>query len=421
MNMLSPIRGEETANAALAPTQPPRRWRRTLQIGLPVALALAGGWGLTHREAPANAAPPIPVVTVAAPLVRDIDEWDDYVGRFEASQAVEVRPRVSGQLVGVHFTDGQIVRKGQLLFTIDPRPFAAALAEARAEAASARSDLALAETNLARANRLVADDAVSQSDLDQLGARLRAASAALAAADARVRSRALDMEFTQVRAPISGRISDRRVDAGNLVAAGEGSAGSLLTTINALDPIYFSFNGSEGLFLKAKRAEEAGAKGTEVQIKLQDEADYSRTGKLDFTDNGIDPRSGTIRGRAVIANPDLFLSPGMFGNMRLASGASERALLVPDAAVQTDQARKTLLVVGKDGQVAAREVRLGPVVDGLRVVRGGIAPADRVVITGTQLAQPGTKVQTRAGRITPVAEAAAPPSEALVGEATFAR
>jgi RND family efflux transporter MFP subunit len=262
---------------------------------------------------------------------------------------------------------------------------------------------------------------VSQSDLDQLGARLRAASAALAAADARVRSRALDMEFTQVRAPISGRISDRRVDAGNLVAAGEGSAGSLLTTINALDPIYFSFNGSEGLFLKAKRAQEDGAKGTEVQIKLQDEADYSRTGRLDFTDNGIDPRSGTIRGRAVIANPDLFLSPGMFGNMRLASGASERALLVPDAAVQTDQARKTLLVVGKDGQVAAREVRLGPVVDGLRVVRGGIAPADRVVITGTQLAQPGTKVQTRTGRITPVAETTAPPSQALVGEATFAR
>ncbi|HEX2814382.1 MAG TPA: efflux RND transporter periplasmic adaptor subunit [Sphingopyxis sp.] len=425
MNMLSPIRppleSEETADAALTPTQPPRRWRRTLQIGLPVALVLAGGWGLTHREAPANAAPPIPIVTVAAPLVRDIDEWDDYVGRFEASQAVEVRPRVSGQLVGVHFTDGQIVRKGQLLFTIDPRPFAAALAEARAEAASARSDLALAQTNLARANRLVADDAVSQSDLDQLGAKLRAASAALAAADARVRSRALDMEFTRVRAPISGRISDRRVDAGNLVAAGEGSAGSLLTTINALDPIYFSFNGSEGLFLKAKRAEEAGARGTEVQIRLQDEATYSRTGRLDFTDNGIDPRSGTIRGRAVIANPDLFLSPGMFGNMRLASGASERALLVPDAAVQTDQARKTLLVVGKDGQVAAREVRLGPVVDGLRVVRGGIAPADRVVITGTQLAQPGTKVQTRAGRITPVAQAAAPPSQALVGEATFAR
>lgn len=421
MNMLSPIKREETAEAALAPTQSPRRWRRTVQIGLPVALVLGAGWALTHREAPANAAPPIPVVTVAAPLVRDINEWDDYVGRFEAVNSVEVRPRVSGQLTGVHFTDGQIVRKGQLLFTIDPRPFAAALAEARAEAASARSDLALAQTNLARASRLVADDAVSQSDLDQLQAKLRAASAGLAAAEARVRSRALDMEFTQVRAPIGGRISDRRVDAGNLVAAGEGSAGSLLTTINALDPIYFSFNGSEGLFLKAKRAQDDGAKGTEVQVKLQDETSYSRTGKLDFTDNGIDPRSGTIRGRAVIANPDLFLSPGMFGNMRLSSGAKERALLVPDAAVQTDQARKTLLVVGKDGQVSVREVQLGPVVDGLRVVRGGVAPTDRIVIVGTQLAQPGTKVQTRAGKIAPVVETAAPPSTALVGEATFTR
>ena len=423
MNMLSPIKGEETAEAALVPAPndvAKRRWRtRGLKYGLPAILLVAAGWGLTHREAPANAAPPVPVVTVAAPLVRDINEWDDYVGRFEAVNSVEVRPRVSGQLTGVHFTDGQIVRKGQLLFTIDQRPFAAALAEARAEAASARSDLALAQTNLARANRLVADDAVSQSDLDQLSARVRAASASLAAADARVRSRALDMEFTQVRAPISGRISDRRVDAGNLVAAGEGSAGSLLTTINALDPIYFSFNGSEGLFLKAKRAD--GASGSEVQIKLQDEATYSRTGKLDFTDNGIDPRSGTIRGRAVIANPDLFLSPGMFGNMRLSSGAKERALLVPDAAIQTDQARKTLLVVGKDGQVAVREVQLGPVVDGLRVVRGGVTPADRIVIVGTQLAQPGSKVQTRAGKITPVAATAAPPSTALVGEATFAR
>lgn len=425
MNMLSPIKGEETAEAALvpAPNDAARhRWRsRGLKYGLPALLLVAAGWGLTHREAPANAAPPVPVVTVAAPLVRDINEWDDYVGRFEAVNSVEVRPRVSGQLTGVHFTDGQIVRKGQLLFTIDPRPFAAALAEARAEAASARSDLALAQTNLARANRLVADEAVSQSDLDQLNARVRAASASLAAAEARVRSRALDIEFTQVRAPINGRISDRRVDAGNLVAAGEGSAGSLLTTINALDPIYFSFNGSEGLFLKAKRAEEEGATGTEVQVKLQDEATYSRTGKLDFTDNGIDPRSGTIRGRAVIANPDLFLSPGMFGNMRLSSGAKERALLVPDAAIQTDQARKTLLVVGKDGQVAAREVKLGPVVDGLRVVRGGVTPTDRVVIVGTQLAQPGTKVQTRVGKIAPVAATAAPPSTALVGEATFAR
>ncbi len=154
---------------------------------------------------------------------------------------------------------------------------------------------------------------------------------------------------------------------------------------------------------------------------MQDETGYSRTGRLDFTDNGIDPRSGTIRGRAVLSNPDLFLSPGMFGNMRLSTGAKERALLVPDAAIQTDQARKIALVVAKDGQVAAREVTLGPVVDGLRVVRSGLAPTDRIVITGTQLAAPGTKVQTKPGKIAPTAAAEAPPSTALIGDATFAR
>ncbi|PZQ24168.1 MAG: efflux transporter periplasmic adaptor subunit [Sphingopyxis macrogoltabida] len=421
MNMLSPIRGEDAAKTAPAPETPGRRWRRPAQIGIPLALLLAAGYGFAQRDNPAVAAAPLPVVTVAAPLARDITEWDDYVGRFEASRSVEVRPRVSGELVGIHFTDGQIVRKGQLLFTIDPRPFAAALAEARAQAASARSDLELARANLARAGRLAADDAVSQSDLDELNARARAASAALAAADARVRSRALDVEFTQVRAPIGGRISDRRVDAGNLVAAGEGAGSSLLTTINALDPIYFSFNGSEGLFLKAKRAQADGTTPATVEVRLQDERDYSRTGTLDFTDNGIDPRSGTIRGRAVIANPDLFLSPGMFGNMRLASGGKERALLVPDAAVQTDQARKILLVVGRTGDVAAKEVTLGPVVDGLRVIRSGIAPGDRVVIAGTQFAMPGTKVQPKAGRIQPSASETAPPGNALIGEATFAR
>lgn len=410
MNMLSPITRDETAEAAVAPTaQPPRRWRQGLKYGLPLALLVAAGWGLTQRDTPANAAPPMPVVTVAAPLVRDITEWDDYVGRFEASRAVEVRPRVSGQLVGVHFTDGQIVRKGQLLFTLDARPFAAALAEARAEAASARSELALAQTNLARANRLVADEAVSQSDIDQLNAKVRAASAALAAADARVRSRALDMEFTQVRAPIGGRISDRRVDAGNLVAAGEGAGGSLLTTINALDPIYFNFDASEALFLKAQRERQAGgAAAQQVEIRLQDESDYRWKGRVDFADNAINANSGTLRVRAVIDNPDYFLTPGMFGNMRLAQGGTVSALLVPDAAVRTDQARKQLFVVGNDGTVAARPVETGPLVAGLRVIRSGLKPGERVIVQGIQFAQPGAKVTAKPTTIQPKAAPAAP-------------
>jgi len=387
-----------------------------------VALLLAGGtWKFTHN-APAQAAPPPANVTVATPLVRDVRAWDDYVGRFAPSRTVEVRPRVSGQVVGVHFKDGDIVRQGQLLFTIDPRPFAAALAEARANAASARSTLALAQSDLARANRLVGDEAVSAGEIDSLKARVQAGQAAVAAADALVREKALDMEWTQVRAPITGRISDRRVDPGNQIAGGEGTTGSLLTTINALDPIYFSFDGSEALFLKAQRARAAGQKASPVEIQLQDEAGYRWKGQLDFTDNGLDPRSGTIRGRAVLHNPNYFLTPGMFGNMRLATGGTQRALLVPDAAVQTDQARKTLLVVGADGKVVARPVTLGPVVDGLRVIASGIAPTDKVIISGTQMALPGMPVQASNGRIAPDAQSDAAPAAAAPApaEATFA-
>jgi RND family efflux transporter MFP subunit len=386
-----------------------------------VALLLAGGaWKLTH-QAPAAAAPPPANVTIAAPLARDVRAWDDYIGRFAPSKTVEVRPRVSGQVVGVHFKDGDIVRQGQLLFTIDPRPFAAALAEARANAASARSTLALARSDLARANRLVGDEAISAGEVDALKARVQAADASVAAADARVREKALDTEFTQVRAPITGRISDRRVDAGNQVAGGEGTTGSLLTTINALDPIYFTFDGSEALFLKAQRARAAGTAASPVEIQLQDEAGYRWKGQLDFTDNGLDPRSGTIRGRAVLHNPNYFLTPGMFGNMRLASGGTQRALLVPDAAIQTDQARKTLLVVGQDGKVAVKPVTLGPVVDGLRVIATGLLPTDKVIISGTQMALPGMPVQATAGRIAPEANAGAPAADApAAAEATFA-
>ncbi len=413
MNAITTIRTRDDAETTPAPVK--SRWRRAGWIAVPV-VALGATWGVLHQEGTAVAAVPAPTVEVARPLTREITEWDAYVGRFEASKSVEVRPRVSGAITGVHFTDGAIVRKGQLLFTIDPRPFAATLAEARASVAGAASDLALARANLDRANRLAADEAVSRSDLDQLAARVRAAQAALVAAQARVQARALDVEFTQVRAPISGRISDRRIDAGNLVSAGD-PGGTLLTTINALDPIYFAFDASEGLFLKSKRA---GADGAAVEVRLQDEATYTRTGRLDFTDNGLDPRSGTVRGRAVLTNPDLFLTPGMFGNMRLANAGRVRALLVPDAAIQTDQARKTVLTVTPDGTVTAKPVTLGPVIDGLRIVRTGLSTGDRVVVSGTQMAVPGAKVQVRPGTIAATHAAAADKPAATVGEATFA-
>lgn len=379
----------------------PGRGRRAAWIGAFLVLVI-GAWWLLRDGAPPAAAAPAPVLAVAAPIARDVTLWDEYIGRFEASKAVEVRPRVSGAITGIHFTDGQIVRQGQPLFTIDPRPYRAALAEARASAASARSDLALARLELDRAGRLVDVEAVSQSEIDRLRARVNAANAALAGADARIAARALDVEFTVVRAPLSGRISDRQIDAGNLVSAGD-AGGTLLTTINALDPVYFTFQGSEALFLKTKR--EGGDKGAAVEVRLQDESDYRWKGQLDFTDNGLDPRSGTIRARASFRNPEMFLTPGMFGNMRLSTGQTARALLVPAAAVQTDQARKIVYVVGKDGTVAAKPVELGPEVDGLRVIRSGLTPTDQIVINGYQFARPGTKAVTKAGKIA----ASAPP------------
>lgn len=425
MNMVTKVESEsgERQRRPVAEVIAGLSRRQKIWIGAILAALVAAVLLLELRSAPVAAAPPPPTVTVATPLVRQIAEWDDYSGRFEASKSVEVRPRVSGAVVGVHFTDGAVVQKGQLLFSIDPRPFVAGLNEARAAVASARSDLTLAQTDYGRATRLLEVDAVSKSDVDRIRARVQAAQAALAAANARVQSRALDVGFTQVRAPITGRISDRKVDPGNLVqGGGSGAEGTLLTTINALDPIYFNFDASEALFLKAKRARESGAAPSDVEIRLQDETDYRWHGRLDFADNSLDTRSGTIRLRAVVANAGQFLTPGMFGNMRLSTGQATAALLVPDSAVQTDQARKIVLVADKAGNVTPRPVVTGPLVDGLRVIRSGITTADHVVISGTQMVMPGVKVQVKPGRIMPQAVAAAPEtvSVPLSGEATFA-
>jgi RND family efflux transporter MFP subunit len=384
-----------------APDQAPRRFStRHMAIGaIALALVAGAGWKTLHQPAKATIAPEI-VLGVATPLVSQVVQWDDYVGRFAPSQTVEVRPRVAGQITALHFRDGDIVQKGQILFTVDQRPYRAALAEAQANVASARSALVLAKSDFARVGRLTGDEAVSAGEVDSLRSRVQSAEAALAAALARQQQRALDMEFTQVRAPISGRISDRKVDVGNLVAAGEGANATLLTTINALDPIYFDFDSSEALFLKSQRDRAQGG-APQVEIKLQDESGYNWKGRLDFTDNGLDPHSGTIRGRAVIANPKLFLTAGMFGNMRLSNGGLADALMVPDEAIQSDQARKTVLVVGKDGTVAAKPVELGPVVRGLRIIRSGLLPTDRVVVTNLQAAMPGAKVSVHNEPIAP--------------------
>lgn len=366
-------------------------------------------------------APPAPAVTVAVPLVRAVQDWDEFTGRFEATQSVEVRARVGGYISGVHFRDGDYVRRGQLLFTLDPRPAQAALASARAQLSQAQAQINLAQSELTRSETLLDSQAVSQAEVDTRRGALMTARAAIAAANANVRARQLDLEFTRVTAPISGRVSDRRVDAGNLVGGGSAAA-DVLTTVVSSAPIHFVFDGSEAVLLKYQRQARRGA--APIQVRLQDEADFSRSGTLDFTDNAVDTASGVIRLRALIPNADGFLKPGMFGQARLAGAGTYNAMLVPDASVATDQARRIVYVVARDGSVAPRPVQLGPLVDGLRVVRSGLQPTDRVIINGVQrIQQPGMKVQARTGQIRPVAAQAsqAPVTQAApASSATFA-
>lgn len=365
-------------------------------------------------------APPAPSVTVAVPLVQAVQDWDEFTGRFEATQSVEVRARVGGYVSGVHFRDGDYVRRGQLLFSLDPRPAQAALASARAQLSQAQAQLSLAQSELTRSETLLESQAVSQAEVDTRRGALQTAQAAIAAANANVRARQLDLEFTRVTAPISGRVSDRRVDAGNLVAGGS-SAADVLTTVVSSAPIHFVFDGSEAVLLKYQRQARRGA--APIQVRLQDEADFTRVGTLDFTDNAVDTASGVIRLRAVIPNPDGFLKPGMFGQARLAGAGAYNAMLVPDAAVATDQARRIVYVVAADGTVSPRPVELGPLVDGLRVIRSGLQRTDRVIINGVQRIQaPGMKVTASNGQIRPVArETRSPVTQAApASSATFA-
>ena len=372
---------------------------------------------------PAGGGGPPPTVTIATPLVRPIVDWDDYIGRFEARQSVEVRPRVSGYVERIAFRDGEFARAGDLLFVIDPRPFAATLAQARAEAQRARATTDLARSNFARTDKLLGLNAVSREEFDTAKATLAQAQASLASAQATVDARALDVGFTRVTAPISGRMSDRRVDVGAFVTSGQ----TVMTTVVTLDPIHFVFTGSEAIYLKYQRANRAGTRPSSrvapnpVEIRLADETEYRWRGRMDFVDNAIDLGSGTIRGRAVVNNPDGFLTPGMFGHMRLIGSGSYSGMLIPEAAVVTDQTRKTVLIVGPDGIVTPRVVELGPLIDGLRVVRSGLKTDDNIIIAGVQRARPGTKVAVRPGRIVPPAPGTGPvPPAIIVSPATSA-
>lgn len=345
---------------------------------------------------PVSTAPQLPEVTVAEPLVKQVTDWDDYVGQFEPIERVDLRPRVSGYIVSVHFEDGQLVEQGDLMFTIDPRPFEAALDEARSRAVGAEARLENARTELERARGLVEIQAVSAEEFEAMEATVRTAEAELEAARAATRAHDLNVDFTRITAPIGGRASYRRVDTGNAVKADE----TVLTTIVSVDPIHFVFQGSEALYLKYRREGADSRDGdTVVRIRLQDEPVFGRTGRLDFMDNSIDPGTGTIRGRALVDNPDGFLTPGMFGHMQLQASGEYAGLLLPDTAIATRGAERIVYVVDDDGLVSAKEVVLGPLDDGLRIIRAGLTASDRVIVDGQQRARPGQSVQANAGRI----------------------
>lgn len=357
--------------------------------------------------------PPTVNVTVARPLQRDVTDWDEYVGRFEAVQDVELRPRVSGTIERVMFRDGQRVRQGQPLFTIDPRPYAATLAQARAQAARASASLANARSLLARAGKLLEAQAISREEYEQKQADVRTSAADVAAAQASIRTAELNLGFTTVRSPISGLVSDRRVSVGNFAKEGE----TVLTRVVSTDPIWFSFEGAESFYLKYLRQDRDGTRGSSrdtpnpIEIQLADEKGYRWRGRMDFLDNAIDTNSGTIRAHAVVSNPDGFLTPGMFGRARLLGSGDYAALLVPDDAILTDQTRKLVYVVGKDAKVTPRPVETGPLVEGLRVIKTGLAPTEWVVIEGITILQPGMGVKARYIRIGPRAANTAPSSQ----------
>lgn len=355
----------------------------------------------------AQGGPPAMPVSVAEPLAKRVTQWDEYSGRFEPVAAVEVRARVSGFIDQLHFKDGQLVNVGDPLFTIDKRPFEIAVEVADADVARNKAQVELAELQVTRGASLIASRTITEADNDSRKSNLAVARAQLKSAEAALRNAKLNLDWTDVRAPLAGRISDRKVDAGNLIAGGQSGA-TLLATIVTLDPIRFVFDISESdyiryqrLFLSGSRPSERGDTVIPVRIRLADETDWTRTGKIDFVDNQLGTRSGTIRARAILDNKDQLLAPGIFGRLQLFGGEYD-ALLIPDSSVISDQARKIVFTVGPDGVVAGKPVVLGPLVDGLRVVRGGLASTDKVVLGGlaNPMVRPGAKVVPQKGEIT---------------------
>ncbi|WP_425993245.1 efflux RND transporter periplasmic adaptor subunit [Afipia sp. DC4300-2b1] len=375
-----------------------RFWSSGRNKFLLALVAVAIGIGLAGCEKPAQApAASAPAVTVANPTQRTVTDWDEFTGRFDAIEQVQVRARVTGFVMSVDFKDGAIVKTGDLLYVIDPRQYEAAAEQARGQLADAKAKVDLAERELTRAETLVKTSAVSESVVDQRRQTLSAAQAATMQAEGALKRALLDVEYTRVVAPIDGRVSRHLVTVGNLVQGSESGA-TLLTSIVSLDPIHVYFDMDESIYIKNSRLWFEGKRPSSrdtanpVQVILSGETKPSHEGFVDFLDNRLDIGTGTLRGRGLVKNQDLSILPGQFARVRVLGSAPYEALLLPDTAIATDQSRKIVFVVKADNTVEARPVVLGPLDDGLRVIREGLKPDDKVVIDGLQRVRIGAKV-----------------------------
>ena len=359
---------------------------------------LISGCGKVEGQAPPGGMPPPPPVSVAAVIERNVKEYDEFSGRLEAVERVEIRPRVSGYIQSINFADGKEVKKGDLLFVIDPRPYQADLKRAEAELSASKSRAELSRTQMKRTAKLLEEKFISKEAYDERASGLGEAAANSRGAQAAVDSARLNLEFTQVRAPISGRVSRAEVTVGNLVSGGQAGVATLLTTVVSLDPIYAYFDGDEQIYLKygamARSGERASSRdvGNPIFMGLANESGFPHEGHMDFVDNKLDPATGTIRARAVFDNKDRMFTPGLFARLKLIGSGNYKAVLINDRAVGTDQSQKFVLVLGKENKVDYRPIKLGPMVDGLRVVKDGLKGGEQIVVIGLQRVRPGMPV-----------------------------
>jgi membrane fusion protein, multidrug efflux system len=374
--------------------EPARRWIRLNFPVLVVVLTLFFGCK------PQQVAPPPPEVSTIQPVVKEVTEWDDFTGRLEPVKSVEVRGRVSGWLDSIHFKDGQVVKAGDLLFVIDPRPYEAEAERARAELKRAEAQRNLAQQNLQRAEKLMQGSTIAAEQYDARRNEYEIAAANVLEAQAAAKAAELNLQFTQVKAPIDGRISRRFADEGNFITGGSAES-TLLTTIVPFNPLYATFDADERLVLKYTRLDLSGQRKSSrdapnpVRIALADEREFSHEGKMDFVDNRLDPQTGTLRARAVIDNSNGLLTPGLFVRVQLKGRGPYSALLIPDEAIGTDQSKRFVMVVDKEGLAQRRFITTGRLYDGLRTVEEGLTPEDRVIVSGLMRVRPGMPVKVK--------------------------